>query len=323
MIFDKKIEKFAILVPSNLRNKYKSILRLTGKKTSHKKRIGIIFLLTACIFLVNIILSYFLFKDYFIFAVILPIMLFPVFLILDYLILFLEAEDRRQRVENILPDFLHLFSSSLRAGLTPYQALKSSAREEFGPLKDEIEIATTKALGSGGFEKALYEMKDSFDSRLIDKVINLFITSLYTGSHMAELMEETARDMAETKNLKKELNTGTKTYTMFILFTVVIGSPLLFAISLQFIDMVEDMADPGAGNDEFDMGLSAGEIPVSAEFMFWLAISLLIATSVFSSVLMGVIKEGNKKYGLRYAPFIGIVAVGMFFLARFIVGGLF
>ncbi|MFW6013747.1 MAG: type II secretion system F family protein [Nanoarchaeota archaeon] len=323
MTLDKKIEKFAILVPANLREKYKLILKLTGKKTCYKKRIGTIFLLTAAIFLFNLFLAYFLLFEHFILAAIAPVFLFPVFLVFDYLILFLEAEDRKHRVENILPDFLHLFSSSLRAGLTPYQALKSSAREEFGPLKDEIDIATTKALGSEGFEKALFEMKDTFDSRLIDKVVNLFITSLYTGSHMAELMEETARDMAETRNLKKELNTGTKTYTMFILFTVVIGSPLLFAISLQFIDMVEDMADPGSVGDDFDMGLTAGEIPVSAEFMFWLAISLLISTSIFSSILIGVIKEGNKKYGLRYAPFIGVVAIGVFFLARFIVSGMF
>ena len=322
---NKLLKKLGKIVPEKFKGNYRTTLNFAGCKSNADKRLGIFVLITLTVFLINLPLSYYFLPDYSHFIIPLVLLLFPALFALDYLLMYFKVEDRRARVENVLPDFLHLISSSLRAGLTPYQALKSSAREEFGPLKDEIEIATTKAIGSESFEKALMDIKKTIDSKLLERVINLFITSLYSGSHRAQLMEETAKDMAETKSLKKELSTGTKTYTMFILFTVVIGSPLLFAISLQFIDMVEDMNTPDAGDADssFDLGLASGEIPVTSDFIFWLTMFLLVSTSIFSSILMGVIKEGNKKYGLRYAPIIIFCAIFIFFIARKIVAGIF
>ncbi|MGM5482022.1 MAG: type II secretion system F family protein [Nanobdellota archaeon] len=324
MNFEKQVlGSLAQVVPVKVRKKYNLSLRYSGLEVSAEKRIGYIVLVFICLFFLVLPFLFILPGVFVLITIASYLLILPSLLMIDYLFIYFKIEDRRERIENVLPDFLHLISSNLRAGLTPFQAIKSSARDEFGPLKDEIEIATTKALGSNSFESALLQIKERIDSNLVDRVVNLFITSLYSGSHMAELMEETAHDMAETKGLKKDLTTGTKTYTMFILFTVIIGSPLLFAISLQFITMIEGMNASSAGSSSFDLGLMGGQIPVSSSFIFWLAIALLVSTSIFSSILMGVIKEGNKTYGLRYAPIIGVVAVVIFFIARSLVGNLF
>ncbi|MFW5990676.1 MAG: type II secretion system F family protein [Candidatus Nanoarchaeia archaeon] len=320
----KLIKGLGSFFPSKLKEHYKSKLQVSGLKVNPEKRLGISILIFIALFAINVFTGVFLYPDYIFIGVPLGIFILPLIIMVDLLLINFKIEDRRDKVESVLPDFLHIVSSSLRAGLTPFQALKSAARPEFGPLRDEIEIATTKGLGSGSFEHALHEIKETIDSKLLDRVVNLFVTSLYSGSHMAELMEETANDMNETKSLKKDLTTGTKTYTMFILFTVVIGSPLLFAISIQFISMIEGMGGGGAAAaEEFELGLMAGEVAVSSEFIFVLAMALMLSTSIFSAILMGVISEGNKTYGLRYAPIIAVISVTIFFISRFFVGALF
>jgi len=87
---------------------------------------------------------------------------------------------------------------------------------------------------------------------------------------MANLLEDSAKDIAETHGLKKDLVTGTKTYTMFIMFTVVIGAPLLFSISMQFVEIMSGMQGAGATptDDSFGLGMSSGEITITPEFIF-------------------------------------------------------
>jgi hypothetical protein len=44
---------------------------------------------------------------------------------------------------------------------------------------------------------------------------------------------------------------------------------------------------------------------------------------IFSAILIGVFKEGNKKYGLRYAPIIAVLSLGLFFIAKQVIGSMF
>ena len=112
------------------------------------------------------------------FIYVIPILLSLVLVhFLIYLLIYFKVADRTKRVEDSLPDALHLIAANLRAGMTPFQAMKVSARKEFGPLKEEIEYATTKALGTESFSKALLNMNNRIKSSILERSMKLFTTS--------------------------------------------------------------------------------------------------------------------------------------------------
>ena len=239
---------------------------------------------------------------------------------LVYIVIYFKALDRTKRVEEALPDALQLMSANLRAGMTPFQAMKLAARDEFGPLKEEIEYATTKALGTESFSKALLSMAKRIQSPVLDRSMKLFATSMKSGGHLAQLLEDLAEDIAETRTLKMELVTNTKMYSMLIMFMVVIGAPLLLAVSIYFIKIISNMqTTSGVSEAGFGMSFLAGEIAITPEFLTIAAVIMLIITSLLASMLIGVIAEGKEKYGLKYAPLVITGSLIVFTISRYVI----
>ncbi len=239
--------------------------------------------------------------------------------LLVYLIVYLKAADKTRRIEESLPDMLQIISSNLRAGMTPFQAMKLAARKEFGPLKEEIEIATNKSLGMTSFGKALLDMSRRSRSSLLERSMKLFVTSIRSGGQLAQLLEDLANDIAETRSLKKDLVANTKMYSMLIIFIVGFGAPLLLSVSIQFIKIITNMQSSSNISDaEFGMSFLAGTVSITPDFIFMLSVIIIFVTSLLASILTGVISEGDEKQGLKYAPLIITFSFIIFALSRFV-----
>jgi pilus assembly protein TadC len=237
-----------------------------------------------------------------------------------YITIYFKQVDRTKRVEEALPDALQLISANLRAGMTPFQSLKMAARREFGPLKEEIEYATTKALGTESFADALLSITKRIKSSTLDRTMKLFAASMKSGGHLAQLLEDLADDIAETKSLKKELVSNTKMYSMLVMFTVVFGAPLLLSISIQFIKIISNMQiSTKVSEAGFGMAFLAGTISLTPGFLTVVLVVVISVTSLLASMLMGVIMEGKEKYGLKYAPLLITGSLIVFAVSRYII----
>ncbi|HLC47879.1 MAG TPA: type II secretion system F family protein [Candidatus Norongarragalinales archaeon] len=235
-----------------------------------------------------------------------------------YVHLNVQIEDRKKRLESVLPEAMLVIAANIRAGMTPVVALRASARPEFGPIQEDIKLATTKSLGTDSFTDALSEMARKTNSELFQRVLALFTASLRSGGHLAQLLENTAEDIRQAQELKKDLATSTRLYGMFILFTVIIGTPLLLAVSIQFSTMVSGLqqqtATGGIASEISSSPLISTPLPV--DFLSTSAIFILVITSLLASGLIGVINNGSYNSGLRYSPFIVGSALLIFFLIK-------
>ncbi len=240
-----------------------------------------------------------------------------------HLILYLKVEDRIKRIEEVIPDMLQLIASNLRAGMTPYQALNVSARPEFGPLSEEMKIVVKRSQGTESFPELLLRMTENIRSDMLDRVVKMFSSAIHSGGKLAQLLEDIALDISQTKELKEELMTTTKTYTTFIMFTIIIGTPLLLAISIHFIELIANIQTKAPAAVGFGMQFLSGGVMMTPEFLTTISLILLIVTSILTSMLIGVIKEGKELYGLRYSPVLIIGTLMTFFIARYIVGSIF
>lgn len=311
---------FARIFPKSYREHFAKILVYAGEKISADVWIGSATVLAFCFFLAINIASWSLFRKFRIDFLAASFVTFFIIELVLYMVIYLKMEDRTKRVEKVLPDTLQLISANLRAGMTPFQALRLAARPEFGPLKEEIEHATANALGTESFSDILLRMSERIKSDMLDRTMKLFTTSMKSGGKLAQLLEELGRDISETNSLKKELLTNTKTYTMFVMFTIIFGAPLLFAISIHFVKIIVDMqAKTGVANVGFGLSFLSGEVVITPDYLMKIAITVIIVTSILASVLIGVIAEGKPKYGLRYAPLILGGSLIVFAAARYLI----
>ncbi len=312
---------FAKILPRKYKNSFQQLLIYAGMKQSAEVWLGntlfIGLLLATLVFWIPKAL----YGKFMINYVIIAIGLFIFAQIIGYLIVYFKSEERTRQVEDSLPDAFQIIAANLRSGMTPYKALKLTARKEFGPLQGEIKYATSRALGTESFSDTLLRMSERIKSDMLDRSLKLFTTAMRSGGHLAPLLEELAADIAETKAIKNELRTNTKTYTAFIMFTIIIGTPLLLAISINFVKMVADMQTKiGPATAGFGMGFLAGEVTITPDFLTKMSMIMLIMTALLASMLMGVINEGKPKYGLKYAPTIIIGCIIVFFISNYFVG---
>jgi len=233
-----------------------------------------------------------------------------------YLTLHFRVEDRRKRIEHVLPDALQIIASNIRAGATPLVALRMAARPEFGPLEEEIKYVTAKSLGIGSFTDALLEMSKRIKSEVFERTVALFVVSMRSGGNLAILLENAAEDILESQELKRELVAGTNMYIVFIVFAVLVGTPALLSISIQFVSLVSSLQEKTIGSSlASEIGLKLGS-PISADFLFQISLLTLILTSFLVSLLIGVIHDGKELNGLRYFVIFMIGSLAIFLLTK-------
>jgi hypothetical protein len=244
--------------------------------------------------------------------------------VLFNLFVFFKISSRTRGVEDNLPDALQLTAANVRAGMTPFVALRTAARPEFGLLADEIALATNRALGSKSFEVALEGIKKRIKSPSLDRVVRLFITGTKSGGRIAELLEATAGDLIESAALKQELITQVKMYSMFVLFVVMLAMPVLLNISIHFTNLVSGLSVTlglESGAQQFLKTSMVSKVAVTTDFLRLISYAIIISSGFLSSILIGVIKEGNKKYGMKFVPLVWGVAMTVFILSDSVIAG--
>ncbi len=229
-----------------------------------------------------------------------------------------EIEERKRRLEEVLPDAMQMIAANIAAGMSPIVALRSAARPELGPLEEDIKFATTKSLGTDSFLDALFEMGHKTNSEIFRKIVALFSASLRSGGHLSQLLENTAADIRNGQELRKDLISNTRLYAIFILFTVAIGTPLLLAVSIQFSTMVSSLqgkTDTGGIASQISSGPLIST-PLPLDFLGTSALVIIVITCLLASSLLGVINTGSYSSGLKYSPFLAAFAVLFFYFLK-------
>ncbi|HIH38946.1 type II secretion system F family protein [Candidatus Woesearchaeota archaeon] len=302
----------------------KGIILRAGEDAPADIILGKITLLSLLAFLITILIPFALHAAYTASHILIAIVAFLFIQTLGYFHLFFKAEDRTAKIEDALPDALQLVAANIKAGITPFKALKLAARTEFGPLAEEIHIATSKAYGTSSFTDALLGISKRVSSETLERALKLFISALESGGHLAPLLEELSRDIAQNRSLKKEMITNTKTYAVFIMFTIMFIAPLLLSVSIYFITLISSMqSQAGVADASFGMGFLAGEVVITPAFLTVISIILLFATSMLACMLLGVIKEGKASHGLRTAPIIIVGSLILFVIYRHLISNFF
>ena len=234
---------------------------------------------------------------------------FALVLVLAYLHLYYIIHDRTHRVEDVLPDFLLMVAAQMHAGLTPFAAFNAAARPEFGPLEKEVKTIAARSVGTETFTDALLALADHIDSPVLRRTISFFENGLRSGGKLASLLETAAEEIRDLDELRKETVLNTRTYTIFLVFILIGGLPLLLAISTEFLAIFSKMqANINTDSVKIMGNMLAPSLNLSAEFVNQMATVIIVGTALLVSIFIGVIGEGKVLFGLKYWPPLAIAS---------------
>lgn len=245
-----------------------------------------------------------------------------------YLFISFSIDSKTKAVEEALPDALQLMSSNIRAGLTTDKALLLAARPEFGPLSEELRRVGRETMTGRNFAYALLKTTKRIKSENLNRTIDLIINSLKSGGKLADLLDQTANDLRDQEMIKKEISAGVLMYVIFIFVAIAFGAPLLFAMSSFLVKLLTKnmaMISQGMPSGEAMSGapISLTTTSLDPGFINNFAIISLTVTSIFGSIIMGLIMKGDNKSGFKYLPLLMIIAIGLFLLGSYAMDTIF
>ncbi len=246
---------------------------------------------------------------------------------LFFVFLYITADNRAKKIEDVLPDALFMISANIRAGMTVENAVMASAKPEFGPLEEEIRRMSAKTFGGASLNQAMVEMANRVRSTTLKRAVRLLVEGNSLGGQMASLLYEVGQDMRNVTQLKRELMNLTLMYTIFIVFSCVIASPLLFATSVYYTDLSETISSRVSINpNELPSGATGflgkmggakdKDSKITGEDMKNFATACIIVTTFFSSLVLAQIRHGKLNPALRYIPIFMTAALVIFFAAQ-------
>ncbi len=315
-------ERVAYFLPKFYKEKMKRMLGYAGfEKKDSEKLIGFFVMFSFAIGL-----TAFLFLTLFglgLAAILIGLIITACSIGLIYLMLTFMADSRAKEIETVLPDALQLMAANIRAGMTVENAIWLSARPEFGILEEEIRKMGVKTLGGKSIKTALRELSARIRSSMLERTVKLLIEGINSGGELAHLLEETATNIRISQALKKDIRSSVMMYSLFIFFAAVIGTPLLFSISLYFVEVTEKMMGPEVSEVNLGGFAKLGSSSITPEELFWFAISTLLITTFLGSMIMGLIQYGEAKRGLKYAPILVTLSISIFLASKAVMSYLF
>lgn len=317
-------------VPKTFREKVQQELIFAGIKHDHDSWIGRRIILVALIFVIGLLLpptignvlqvtTYWPISSLIMAMVASGMILAAVAFVLIYLNIYYQVENRANKVEEILPDFLGLVANNLNAGMTPFLAFRNAARKEFEPLSGEIKNAVAKSLGTQGFSESLEHIQRHFKSQVLRDTVSFFSQALRSGGHLVQLLESTAQYLRQTQEMRKELQSGTKMYIIFVVFVVLVATPLLLSVAVVFLQMINQIQGQnviGGLSSIQSVSFLSTQLQITPEFMQLLGVFLLVVNAILSSLFIGVLSRGKAKWGARYIPGIFLGSMIVFFAAH-------
>ncbi len=216
---------------------------------------------------------------------------------------------RTKAMEDVLADFLRYVVENLKGGLSFEKALWESIRPRFGVLAMEVRLVAKRVMTGEDLDHALEEFSNKYDSPMLRRSFNLVVEGIRGGSQVADIIERVEANIRATQELKREISVTNTTYVMFITLIICVVSPGLFGLGYTVLHVMGNLATkigPALAAGVSGASLFA-DLEINPESLVVFSRCALVTVSIFSSMIISMIKNGNVKEGIPYIPvFIGV-----------------
>lgn len=242
-----------------------------------------------------------------------------------YFILDIKIYNRTMEIENNFSEYLVLVTTNLKGGLSFEESLWTAIKPEFGVLADEMSVVSKEVMTGGDLEESLFRFVNKYNSPSLTRTVQLISGEVQTGGKIAYLLDDIIDNLRKSKSLKDELAANTLSFIIFIGAIVIVISPVLFSLAFALMEILLDVTGivASAGGDGGQFGLEVSEIDLNPDYFEYFSMVALSVTSLFASMIISIIKNGDIKGGIRYLPFFVVSTLIVYSIGMNILGGLF
>lgn len=233
--------------------------------------------------------------------------------------LHIAKNNRAEVAEEALPDYLLLFANNIRSGYTPEQAMIVSAKPEFGVLSTEVANAMRGSITGKPVEELLPKVSEKLDSKVIRNTFSLIVEGMLSGGDLPKLLEQTSYDVRKFEAVRKDVNSMTSVYELFIGAAAGFAAPLLLGTSVFIVNVIlsiRSKVSPSqlvGGKTAF---INPAGVPITnTELLVFSFLSIFVIT-FFASLAIGLIGKGKRIEGLKYFPVLFAVSAAVFIIVR-------
>ncbi len=247
-----------------------------------------------------------------------------IYLYLEYLI-----DNRKTKVETMLPDFFQIVAANLRSGISLERAMLLAARPEFGFLSDDVKEMTRRVFGGETLEVSIKDFAAKYRSYQLRHAVRMITEALRYGGAMADLIAQISRDIRSQQLIQKEVAGQLMMYSIFVAFAGLIAAPVLYGLTTQMIIITDGVwngilaSNPGGLPTTGVAFLKPSPPKITpAEYQAFSYAAILIITA-FASLIMSAISTGSAVRGLRLLPVFVIIGFIIYFIVQNVIGSLF
>lgn len=241
------------------------------------------------------------------------------FFLFGYFVLDIKIYKRTHQMERVLPEFLTIVSTNLKAGMSVESSLWNAVRPKFGVLAHEITLISKKVMTGMDVTEALADFANKYDSPELKRTVGLIISEIDIGGKVSKIIDDIVVHIKNTQKLKRQMQASVVSYIIFISTIVIVIAPVLFALSYHLLVFVSTFVLKVSGS------LSSSNTPsflntISTDGVdtdsFKLFAYVALGTIAFlSSIIVSIIEKGDIRGGLKYIPVFLLGALGVFFIA--------
>lgn len=247
--------------------------------------------------------------------------------LLFYLMISFSIDAKTKEVEEVLPDALQLMSSNVRAGLTTDKALLMAARPEFGAFGEEIRRVGRETMTGRDLASALLDTTTRIKSDHLSRTMDLIVNSIRSGGELADLLDQTSMDLRDQQMMQKEISAGVLMYVIFIFIAIGLGAPGLFAMSSFLVKIlsanIKMISSQMPQETTSSSMISLTGVSVEPEFVDLFSTIAITVSCIFGSLIMGLIRTGREKDGVKYLPILLIISLVLFYTIKYAMESMF
>ncbi len=242
------------------------------------------------------------------------------FVVIDLMIgyPYIKGISRINKIEEELPEALKQMADILKAGGTYEYALREISHADFGPLTPELENVLRKLEEGENFADSLSTLSYNIDSRLVKRSVTIIIDSVKAGAGLADILDEIAEDIRDTNRINHERRSQTLMQVLFMVTAGAIVTPFIFGLISTIVDFLITSSSQLATLPT-EVKLEA----VDSKFLLLYLLQIYVFIEVVaSSVMISLMREGNKNKSIIYLPILLFIGYVVYFLSNIISKGL-
>jgi Flp pilus assembly protein TadB len=318
--------RFDMFVPRNVIRGISRELDLSGMKMSVNKLIGImVFGSIACMIIFFTLLE--LLGAFILLSILVAILGAVVYVVCIYAIMEYQIDDRKTKMEAMLPDYFQIAAANLRSGIALERAMLLGARPEFGFFADDIKEMSRRVFSGDTFESSLKSLAAKYRSYQLTHAVRMMLEAVRYGGAMADLLEQLAKEMRNQQLIQKEVSGQLFMYSIFIVFAGLIAAPALYGLTSQMIVVTDKIwggilqTNPSGLPTTGVSFLKPSPPQISPQAYSDFSIAAIIIITAFASIIVSAINSGSAVKGIRYVPLFVIVGFVIFVIVQAFVGG--